>query len=72
MVPGPESGLPKLRRQQWISDFNQSPGYRNEMKLATLDGANRVLDKLKALHFEWYFIEEVRREFLCLPQQPPP
>ena len=42
----------EMRRQQWISDFHQSVGYRNEIKLATIDGANWVLDKLKALHPE--------------------
>ena len=42
----------ELKRQQWISDFQESEGYRNEIKFATLDGANRVLDKLKALHPE--------------------
>ena len=55
--------LIELRRQQWLSDFHQSMGYHNEIKFATLDGANRMLDKLKALHPEWNFIEEVRREF---------
>ena len=36
----------ELRRQQWLSDFQQNEGYRNEIKFATLDEANRVLDKL--------------------------
>ena len=62
----------ELRRQQQISDFHQSMGYRNKIKLATVDGANRVLDKLKALHPEWNFIEEVRRDFPRSPQQLPP
>ena len=47
----------ELRSQQCISDFHQSVGYRNEIKLATIDDANRVLHKLKALHPEWNFIE---------------
>ena len=64
--------LTELRRQQWIFDFHQSLGYRNEIKRATIDGANRVLDKLKALYSEWNFIERVRHEFSRLPQQPPP
>ena len=34
----------ELRRQQLLIDFQQSEGYRNEIKFATLDGANRVLD----------------------------
>ena len=62
----------ELRRQQWLIDFQQSEGHRNEIKFATLDGANRVLDKLKALHPEWNFIEEVRRELPGRQQQPPP
>ena len=62
----------EMRRQQWISEFHQSVGNRNKIKLATIDGANRVLDKLKALHLEWNFIEEVRHEFPRPPQQPPP
>ena len=61
-----------MRRQQWISNFQQGEGYRNEIKFATLDGANRVLDKLKALHPEWNFIEEVQRELPRRQQQPPP
>ena len=60
----------ELRRQQWIFDFHQSEGYRNEIKFATLNGANHVLDKLKALHPEWNFVEEVRRELPCRQQQP--
>ena len=61
----------ELRRQQWLVDFQQSEGYRSEIKFATLNGANRVLDKLKALHPEWNFIEEIRRE-IPRPQQQPP
>ena len=61
-----------LRRQQWLSDFHENIGYRNEIEFTTLDGANRVLDRLKALHPEWNFIKEVRREFPHPQQQPPP
>ena len=64
--------LVDLRRQQWISGFHQSEGFMNEIKLANIDGANRVLDKLKALHVEWNFVEEVRHEYPRPPQQPPP
>ena len=37
-----------LRRQQWVFDFHQSEGLQNEIKLATIDGANRVLDKTQS------------------------
>ena len=58
----------ELRRQQWISEFYESVDYRNEITFVTLYGANHVLDKLKALHPEWNFIEEVRCEFPRPPQ----
>ena len=61
----------ELRRRKWLIDFQQSEGYRNEIKFATLDGANRALDRLQALHPEWNFIEEIRRE-MPRPQQQPP
>ena len=68
--------LIELRRQQWLVDFHQSVGYRNEIKHAMLEGANRALDRLKALHPEWNFVEEIRREMPCSQQppsaQPPP
>ena len=54
--------LIELRRRQWLTNFHQSEGYRNEIKYATLDGANRALDRLQALYSEWNFIEEIRRE----------
>ena len=61
----------EMRRQQWISDFQRSEGYRNQIKFSTLDRVNCVLDKLKALHSEWNFVEEVRRELPRRQQQPP-
>ena len=54
--------LIELRRRHWLVDFHQSEGYRNEIKFATLDGANRALDRLQALHPEWNFVEEIRRK----------
>ena len=61
----------ELRRQQWLADFHQSVGYRNEIKHAMLEAANRALDRLKALHPEWNFVEEIRREMPRSQQQPP-
>ena len=63
--------LIELRRQQWLVDFHQSVGYRNEIKHAMLEEANRVLDRLQALHPEWNFIDEIRRETPRPQQQPP-
>ena len=54
--------LIELRRQEWLANFHQSVGYRNEITHAMVEGANRVLDRLKALHPEWNFVEEIRRE----------
>ena len=59
--------LIELRRRQWLADFHQSEGYRNEIKFATLDGANCAMDRLKALH---NLIEKIRRE-MPRPQQQP-
>ena len=63
--------LIELRRRHWLADFHQSEGYRNEIKFATLDGVNRVLDRLQVLHLEWNFFEEIRCEMPRPPQQPP-
>ena len=63
--------LIELRRRHWLADFHESEGYRNEIKLAILDGANCALDRLKALHPEWNFIEKARHEMPRPPQQPP-
>ena len=60
----------ELRRQQWVLDSHRSEGYQIEMQQATLDGAKWVLDKLKPLHPEWNFLEEVTHTLPCLP--PPP
>ena len=49
------------RRQQWLSDFHQSPGFQVEMWEATLAGANKVLEKLDALHPDWKVFDEVKR-----------
>ena len=46
--------------QQWVSDFHRNEGFIVEMQQATLTGANRVLDKIKALHPEWNVVEEVK------------
>ena len=54
--------LIELRRWHWLADFHESEEYRNDIKLAMLDGANRALDRLKALHPEWNFVEEIHRE----------
>ena len=56
--------LIELRRQEWLANFHQSVGYRNEITQAMVEGANRALDRLKAFHPEWNFIEEIRREML--------
>ena len=64
--------LIELRRQQWLADFHQSVGYRNEIVQAMVVGANRALDRLTALHPEWNFVEEIRREMPRPRQQPPP
>ena len=50
---------------QWVSNFHRSEDFLVEMQQAILAGANRVLDKLKALHPEWNILEEVKRPFPC-------
>ena len=50
-----------------VPDFNRSEGFIVKMQQATLAGANRVLDKLKALHPEWNVFAEVRHPFSRLP-----
>ena len=45
---------------QWVSNFHRSEDFLVEMQQAILEGANRVLDKLKALHPEWNVFEKVR------------
>ena len=64
--------LIELRRQEWLANFHQSVGYRNEITQAMVEGANRALDRLTALYPEWNFVEEIRREFPRPRQQPPP
>ena len=64
--------LIELRRQEWLANFHQSVGYRNEIAQAMVVGANRALDRLRALHPEWDFVEEIRREFPRSSQRPPP
>ena len=61
----------ELRRQEWLANFHQSAGSRDEILQAMVTGANRALDRLRARHPEWDFVEEIRREF-PRPQQPPP
>ena len=53
----------EARRRQWVSEFHRSTSFMVEMQQATLDGANRVLDKLNPLHSEWNIVEEVKRPF---------
>ena len=65
--PGFESYI-ELRRHQWVLDFHRSKGFQIEMQQATLDRANRVLDKLKALHPEWNFLKKFRRTLLRPPE----
>ena len=61
----------ELRRQDWLANYHQSAGYRDEILQAMLTGANRALDRLRTLHPEWDFVEEIRREY-PRPRQPPP
>ena len=56
------------KRQQWVSDFHRNEGFMVEMQQATLVGANRVLDKLKALHPEWNVVEKVKHPFPRPPE----
>ena len=49
------------KRQKWLSDFQESPSHYVEMRQVTLAGANKVLEKLNALHPEWNVYNEDKR-----------
>ena len=54
--------LIESRRRKWLSDFQEIPGYGVEMRQATHQSAEKVLEKLEALHPEWNVYDEVKRQ----------
>ena len=49
------------KRQRWLSNFQESPSYEVRMQQATFEGAEKVLEKLDALHPEWNVYDKVKR-----------
>ena len=50
------------KRQTWLLNFQESPGYKVELQQATFEGTEKVLEKLDTLHPEWNVYEEVKRQ----------
>ena len=48
------------RRRKWLSDFQESPGFEVEIRQATLEGVEKIQEKLDALHPKWNVYDEVK------------